>query len=132
MKLAWKPIAIAFVLGGCVGFVVARGCAVRIFHHHWGESQFQHRLLDRFSSKLKLTPGQRNQVAAILETKRQRMEALRAEVRPRFEELRASTSAEIRQLLTSDQQQKFDTMQAELDARKKRAHDRWGEPGGPS
>ena len=130
MTLARKQVVIAFVLGGCVGFAAAWGSLPRWRHHPWGGNQFQHRLLDRFSSTLKLTPDQRSQVAAILETKRQKMDALRAEIRPRFDELRASTGAEIRRLLTPEQQQRFDVMEAEWDARVKRFRGRWMGPGG--
>ncbi len=131
MKLAWKQIVIAFVLGGCVGFAAAQVCPFGRFHHHrWGGGRFEQQLLDRFSSKLNLTSEQRGQVATILEAKRQKMDALRAEIKPRFEEIRTSTSAEIRQLLTADQQRRFDVMEAEWAAKKKRFHDRWAGPGG--
>ena len=123
MKLAWKQVVIAFMLGGCVGFAVAKSCGPRMFHRHGDGTHFQQRLLDRFSSKLQLTPEQRTQVAAILEAKRQKMDALRAEIKPRFEEIRISTSGEIRQLLNPDQQPRFDAMETEWAARKKRFHD---------
>ena len=132
MKLSWNRIVIALVLGGCAGFALARGCAFGMFHFHRGSAQAQHRLLDQFSSKLKLTPKQRNQVGAILQAKRQKIDALRAEIRPRFEDLRASTSAEIRRVLTTEQQQRFDVMEAQRDARMKRARDRWSERGDTS
>ena len=129
MKLAWKQVAIAVVLGGCLGFVGACWGLPRLLHHRWGGGQFQQRLLDRFSSKLQLRPEQRNQVAAILEAKRKKIDALRAEMRPQFEELRTSTSTEIRRLLTPEQQKRFDVMEAKLDARVKRFRDRWVGPG---
>jgi len=125
MTRAWTPIVIAFVLGGGVGFAVSRSCGLRLFHRHGDDAHAQQRLLNRFSSTVQLTPQQRTQVAAILETKRQKMDALRAEIRPRFEEIRTSTSAEIRKLLTPEQQQTFDVMQVKWDARKKGLRDRW-------
>ena len=131
MKLAWKQIVIALALGGCVGLAAARVCPFLRSSHHHGGGKFEQRLLDRFSSKLHLTPEQRTQVAAILEVKRSKMDALRTEIKPRFEEIRTSTSAEIRQLLNPDQQQRFDTMEAEWAAKKKRFHERWMGSGGP-
>ena len=130
MKVASNRIVIAFVLGGCAGFALARGCGEGMLHPHWGGAQDQHRLLDQFSSKLKLTTEQRNQVGAILQAKRQKIDALRAEIRPRFEEIRTSTSAEIRRALTPEQQRQFDLMEAQRDARMKRFHDHWRRPGG--
>ena len=122
MKLAWKQMFIAFVSGVMVGVVGARWCASYRVHHRWESGQFQTHMLQRFSSKLKLTPEQRTRVAAILDAKRQKIDALRAEIRPRFEEIRTSTAAEIRQLLTPEQQKKFDVMQAEWQAKQAK----WG------
>ena len=122
MTLAWKQIVIALVMGALVGVVGAKWCASSHFHRHGERGQFQTRMLQRFSSKLNLTPGERTQVAAILEAKRRKIDALRAEIGPRFEDIRTSTSAEIRQLLTPEQQKRFDIMQAEWDARRKQFH----------
>ncbi len=127
MKLAWKQIAVALVLGGGAGFVIVQACPLGRFHHR-DRGHFQQRLLDRFSSKLQLTPEQRSRVATILEAKHQKIDALRAEIRPRFEEIRTSTSAEIRPLLTPEQQKRFDVMEAEWKDRRKQVHDRWREP----
>ena len=119
MNGAWKQILIAWLLGGVVGFAGARWSAPSWFHRHGEGKQAQARMLQRFSSKLRLTPDQRAKVAAIFEAKRQKIDALRAEVRPKFEEIRASTSAEIRALLTPEQQRAFDVMHAKQEARRK-------------
>ena len=119
MKLAWKQIIIAFILGGLAGTAAASIVIPRALHHAWESGRFQERLLNQFSRKLHLTPEQRERVAAILEAKRQKINALRAEVRPKFDEIRATTSGEIRALLTPEQQPKFDEMQAKRDARLK-------------
>jgi Spy/CpxP family protein refolding chaperone len=106
MTRAWM-LAAALIAGILIG---AAGTSYAIAHR-W-RTPFHERLLTRFSSALQLTPQQREQVGAILEAKRQRIDALRAELRPQFDELRASTSAEIRALLTPEQQGKFDEMEA--------------------
>ena len=59
-------------------------------------------------------------MGAILEDKRHKIEDLRAEIRPRFKEIRTSTSVEIRGLLTPEQQQKFDVMNAQWEAKAKK------------
>ena len=129
MTLNWKPIVIAFVIGGTAGFLAARMCAGLMKHHRWDNGKSPGQMLDRFSSKLHLTAEQRQQIGAILEAKRQKLDALRGEIRPKFQELHASTSAEIRRLLNPDQQRIFDEMQAKRDARRKRFRDRWAGPG---
>ncbi len=124
MKLSWKQVVPAFLLGAAAGLLLSRCCAISAFHRH-GSGRFEHYLLDQFSSKLQLTEEQRGKVAAILEAKRKKVDALRAEIKPRFEEIRTSTSGEIRQLLNPDQQKKFDQLEAKWSIRRKRFHDRW-------
>ncbi len=80
--------------------------------------------LKRFSEKLKLTPDQRQQVSTIFEASRTKMEALRAEFRPKFEAIRTDTRAQIRGLLTPDQQKTFDAMNAERDAKRQQRSQR--------
>ena len=120
MTRATQQTLVAFVLGAVVGVVGTARVAPGAFHRRWESGQFQARMLQRFSAKLQLAPAQRTQVAAILEAKRLKIDALRADIRPKFEEIRALTSAEIRALLTPAQQKKFDVMQAEWETRRKR------------
>lgn len=119
MKLAWRQVLMAFVLGVAVGGVGGRWCALEYGGKPWGRRSPEH-LLQQFSRQLRLTPEQRTQVGAILEAKRQKIDALRAETRPRFDDIRSSTGAEIRQLLTPEQQARYDKMEAEQQARKER------------
>ena len=116
----------ALLVGGLIGLAGAASLAPHARHRHWGKGYGQHRLMDRFSSTLHLTPEQREKVSGILEAKRQKIEALRAEIRPRFDEIRTSTSGEIRQLLTPEQQQQFDAMEAERAAKRKQFREKWG------
>jgi Spy/CpxP family protein refolding chaperone len=120
MKLEWKQILISLF----IGIVLGTGLG-------WWGSQYSGDLrgkdrytwmLERFSSRLDLTPEQKKEIADILETKRQSIIALRAEIRPRFEEIRNSARQEIRKRLNPAQQQKFDAMQAEWESRRKDRH----------
>ncbi len=125
MKLAWKQIAVAFVLGAVAAFAGVRYLGPHFFHRGAGDRHFQERLLQQFTAKLHSSPDQRAKVAAILEAKRQKIDALRADIRPKFEEIRTSTRTEIRQLLSPEQQQKFDVMDAKFEARAKRFRERF-------
>ena len=129
MKLAWMQLLVAFLLGAVVGATGAYAGAQHRMHRHWKPGEMQARMLERFSSKLKLTPEQRTKVAAILEDKRERMQALRAQMRPRFEEIRTSTASAIRPLLTVEQQEKFDVMNAKWEAKMKKRRG-WEREGG--
>ena len=128
MNRTWKWVLI-FVLGAGVGFMSAMGTGRCLFHPWGGGRHFQEHMLKQFNDKLKLTPEQNAQVAAILEAKRQKIDALRAEIRPKFEELRSSTRSEIRQLLSSEQQQKFDVMETAFERKAKRFRKHWDKQG---
>lgn len=117
MKLTRNHIFPAFVLGVAIGVMAAEFCSLGSFRRPGGRDRFHEQALQRFSRQVRLTPQQRAQVASILEAKRQKIDALRADMRPTFEEIRASASAEIRQLLTPAQQQRFDRFEADWHAR---------------
>ena len=124
MKLAWKQVIAAFALGAAAGVFGNRSCAP--LHGHRGDrAHFQQEMLEQFSKQLTLTTDQRQRVAEILQSKQARIEALRSEIHPKFDEIRNTTRSEIRQLLTPEQQQKFDVMDAAFEARAKRSRQRW-------
>ncbi len=122
MKLDWKQTLAVFVLGCTVGMVGTYWCGPLSSHSHGRHGHSPERLLEKFNSKLSLTQDQRTQVAAILEAKHQKIQLLRGEFRPKFEEIRAAATAEIRQVLTPEQQQKFDVMDAKWKAKAKQCH----------
>ncbi len=127
MKLTWKYLVVGFLLGAVVGAVGSQWCAPP-FHWYWkGEREhIREKMLQRFNSRLNLTSDQQQKVAAILQEKQGKIDALRAQMRPKFEEIRNTTQVEIRQLLTPEQQGKFEAMIAEHKARMKKIGDRWG------
>ena len=118
MKPDWKSIAIAFVLGILFGVLFSARCADLGFHGPWDNNpgKFHHRLMEQFTSKLHLKADQQGKVSAILEDSRAKIGALRQEVHPKFEAIRESAKAEIRKLLTPEQQEKFDQMSARMKA----------------
>ncbi len=66
---------------------------------------------------LNLNEQQATQVRAIIEETRDNYRQLRTEVAPRYDAIRQRARTRIRALLNPDQQQKFDAMIAERDAR---------------
>ncbi|PIQ83413.1 MAG: hypothetical protein COV75_07745 [Candidatus Omnitrophica bacterium CG11_big_fil_rev_8_21_14_0_20_63_9] len=123
MKPAWGQIITAGALGAGLTLAAVRGGIVRP-RYHWNSAQVQAHLLTQLEAKLKLSPEQRTQIAVILDAKRQKIDALRAELRPKFDAVRTSTSADIRQLLTPQQQPAFDALEADWEARKARWRER--------
>lgn len=120
MKLEWKQVVISLFIGFALG--AAFGWWGPPYSVDWRGKDHYSRMLERFSSRLDLTPEQKKEIADILEAKRQSITALRAEIRPRFKEIQRSTRDEIRKRLTVEQQQKFDAMQAEWESRRKNRH----------
>ncbi len=118
MKLDWKQVIVAFVLGAALGTAVTTRCAPFGSHGAWkNPEKFHERMMQQFASKLQLTPDQQQKVSTLLDDARAQIDALRKEIHPKFEAVRNASRTRIRQLLTSDQQKKFDQMSAELDAR---------------
>ena len=66
------------------------------------------RLIERLDSELHLTSDQREQVERIFETRRRGLEAVQNDVLARAEKEQRELQAEIRKVLTPEQQQRFD------------------------
>jgi Spy/CpxP family protein refolding chaperone len=67
---------------------------------------------------LNLNNRQATEIRTIVDETRSDYRQLRAEVRPRYDSLRQKARVRIRALLTPEQQQKFDAMVAQRDARR--------------
>jgi Spy/CpxP family protein refolding chaperone len=66
------------------------------------------RLIERLQRDLDLTSEQRTQIEQIFEARRPRLEAVQREVQARAAEEQRDLQAEIRTVLTPEQQQRFD------------------------
>lgn len=119
MEIEWKQVIISLLIGIVIG--ASLGWWGFQHPHYWmGKDRYSY-MLERFSSRLDLTPEQKKVIGDILEENRQKIMSLRTEIRPRFEEIRRSTSEDIRRQLTPGQQKKFDAMQTEWES-KRREH----------
>ena|SRR5438128_5793715 len=76
-----------------------------------------HERFENMRRELNLTDEQTTAVRAILDETREEYRTLRTELRPRFEEPRQKARTRIRALLTPEQQQRFDAMAAQQDAK---------------
>lgn len=107
-KISWHQIAISLLIGFALGTAFGQWQARENFRPHWKEGGMEQHLLNRFDRKLHLSAEQKEKISAILEAKRPEMMAIHAEIQPKFEAIRNATQAEIRNVLTPDQQKKFD------------------------
>jgi len=123
-------LLLAFVLGAAAG-----GLGLAVFQAQagwWGPrrdparlQQFQLRHLTR---ELALRSDQHQQVEAILRQTGQEFARLREEFAPRFREIRARSRGQIRAVLDSDQQARFEALAKEWERRR----ERWPREGGRS
>jgi len=114
----WLVLGVVFVLG-CVTGVALTGLYRSRASGDRPEAR-ERAMNERFEKmrrELSLTDQQTTSVRTILDETRNEYRALRTELRPRFDEPRQKARARIRALLTPEQQQKFDAMVAQQDAK---------------
>lgn len=114
----WLVLVVVFVLG-CVTGAALTGLYRSRASGDRPEAR-ERAMRERFEKmrrELGLTDQQTTAVRAILDETRNEYRALRTELRPRFDEPRLKARTRIRALLTSEQQQKFDAMAAQQDAK---------------
>jgi len=114
----WLVLVVVFVLG-CVTGVALTGLykSRASGDQPEGRERAMNERFEKMRSQLGLTDQQTTAVRTILDETRNEYRALRTELRPRFDEPRQKARARIRALLTTEQQQKFDAMVAQQDAK---------------
>ena len=124
-----KVIAAAlavFVLGCVTGAALDSAYRLRAAgqrrppHGQQGRGDF----FKALQNNLDLDARQSEQIRAIIDETREGYRQLQTEVRPRYDTLRRDGRTRIRALLTPEQQQKFDLMTAERDARRQAEEER--------
>ncbi len=78
------------------------------------------KMFEKMRTDLNLTDDQSKAMRQVLDETAGEFRALRTELRPRYEDLRQKTRGRMRALLTAEQQEKFDTLMSEIDARRKK------------
>ena len=118
-----KVIAAAlavFVLGCVTGAALDSAYRMRAAgprrptHRQQGRDDF----FNSLQKNLDLDARQAEQIRAVIDETREGYHQLQTEVSPRYDALRRDGRTKIRALLTPEQQQKFDQMIAERDARR--------------
>ena len=78
-------------------------------------------MFERIRNDLSLNAEQSKEMQKVLDETAGEFRSLRGELRPRYEELRLKARARMRAILTADQQQKFDSLMTEIDARREKS-----------
>jgi len=114
----WLVLVVVFVLGGVTGAALTGLYRSRASGDRpEARERAMNERFEKMRSELSLTDQQTTAVRTILDETRNEYRALRTELRPRFDEPRQKARARIRALLTPEQQQKFDAMVAQQDAK---------------
>jgi Spy/CpxP family protein refolding chaperone len=121
MKTPFREIIVALLIGAAVGWFAAVRFAPERPHPRMQKGQ----MLERFSRDLNLTPDQKTQIGRIFEARQAQFAALKSEMRPKSEEIRSASRAEIKKILTAEQQEAFDRLEAKSDALRKEKRARW-------
>jgi Spy/CpxP family protein refolding chaperone len=119
---AYAVLGVVFVLGGVAGGAATYAWSQRDITSMLGEEGFERRRFRAFSKELDLTDAQREKVKAIFDAHREEHRRASRDVMERcagpLREQRAKVDAEIRAVLTPEQQQRFDKLMKERDQRK--------------
>ena len=121
-KKNWHCALIALLIGFACGVTFEKvRDENRMGPPHMGDhSKMKERMLNRFSKDLGLSGDQKAQVKEIFEAHHPQMVALHKEMQPKMEVVRAETDAQIRKILTDEQQKKFDERNAKRAERMKK------------
>lgn len=115
----WLVLLVVFVLGGVTGAGLSglyRSKANASFRE--SRERDHKAMFEKIRNDLNLNAEQSKGMQKVLDETASEFRALRSDLRPRYEELRLKARAEMRALLTAEQQQKFDTLMVEIDARR--------------
>jgi Spy/CpxP family protein refolding chaperone len=77
-------------------------------------------MFEKMRRDLNLSDEQSKNMHQLLDETAGEFRALRSELRPKYEELRLKTRSRMRGLLTAEQQEKFDGLMSEIDARRQK------------
>lgn len=117
----WLVLVVVFVLGAVTGVGlggVYRSKTDASFRGSPGRNR--EAMFEKMRTDLNLTEEQSKEMRTVLNETGNDFRALRNELRPRYEELRLKTRGRMRALLTPEQEGKFDSLMAEIDARRQK------------
>ena len=118
----WLVLVTVFLLGAVTGVGLSgvyRSKANASFRN--GGARNHQAMFERIRNDLSLNTEQSKEMQKVLDETAGEFRTLRGELRPRYEELRLKARGRMRAILTADQQQKFDSLMAELDARREKS-----------
>lgn len=118
----WLVLVAVFLLGAVTGVGLSGVYRSKVnASFREGRERKHQAMFERIRNDLGLNVEQSKEMQKVLDETAGEFRTLRGELRPRYEELRLKTRGRMRAILTADQQQKFDSLMAELDARREKS-----------
>ena len=119
-RLDWRQLLCGALLGCMIGALAGAWVQRSASRRVWRRGPDAEKVVERLSEKLGLVEAQRAAVKAVVDFHHAKIMALRHETDARFDEARRAMNAEIRFLLTPQQQEKLDRIAALREERHRR------------
>jgi hypothetical protein len=114
----WSAVLVVFALGCITGAAVSGlYLAPASNGNHVVSMRDTNEYFDTLKREVQLTPEQMEKMSGILDQMRGEYKTVCAEVRPRYYNVRETARLKMRELLTPEQQQKFDTIVTQDDCK---------------
>lgn len=120
MNIHWKQVFAGLLIGFIAGGLAFGNFRTACFPKHGPHKDMKAHIMKRFDKNLHLTAEQKEKISTIFDETHPKMMALHEEMHPKFEAVRSEASQKIREVLTPDQQVKFEKMEAKWQERMKR------------
>jgi Spy/CpxP family protein refolding chaperone len=117
----WIVFVVVFALGCVTGVAldgVYRSRAASTGRTEEDRKRADEAHFNKMRQDLNLTDEQATKIHVVLDETRNEYRQLRTELRPRFDEPRLKARARIRELLGDEQRKKFDSITAQMDAKR--------------
>jgi hypothetical protein len=115
----WLVLVAVFALGAVTGVGLSGVYRSKVnASFREGRARDHQAMFEKIRNDLSLNAEQATEMQKVLDETAGEFRNLRGELRPRYEEIRLNARARMRAILRSDQQQKFDALMAEIDARR--------------
>jgi Spy/CpxP family protein refolding chaperone len=115
----WLVLVAVFALGAVTGVGLSGVYRSKVnASFREGRARDHQAMFEKIRNDLSLNAEQATEMQKVLDETAGEFRNLRGELRPRYEEIRLKARARMRAVLRTDQQQKFDALMAEIDARR--------------
>ena len=115
----WLVLVAVFALGAVTGIGLSGVYRSKVnASFREGRARDHQAMFEKIRNDLNLNAEQATEMQKVLDETAGEFRNLRGELRPRYEEIRLKARGRMRAILRTDQQQKFDSLMAEIDARR--------------